>query len=71
MKLHTEMNFAGGFIKTAYHGTLPIMEHFSKCGLPLSIIFSHSLVVCIFPCINLVDPLIQQCNISQFLFTFF
>ena len=46
---------------------LPIMEHFSKCGLPLSIIFSHSLVVCIFPCINLVDPLIQQCNISQFL----
>ena len=28
---------------------LPIMEHLSKCGLPLSIIFSHSLVVCICP----------------------
>ena len=42
------MNFAGGFIKTAYHGTLPIMEHFSKCELQPVLYSVIVLVVCYF-----------------------
>ena len=35
---------------------LPIMEHFSKCGLPLSIIFSHSFSSMYISLYKLLDP---------------
>ena len=61
-----EMNFEGWFIKTK-HSYLPIMEHLSKCGLQLSIIFSHSFGMMYISLYKFSRSLIQQCNISQFL----
>ena len=43
----TEVNFGRGFIKTSYHGTLPIMEHLVSVDSHLVLYSVILLVVCV------------------------
>ena len=65
--LHTEMNFAGWFIKTRM-GLITNGGTFSKCGLPPTQYYIQSFFSSMYISLyKFSRSLIQQCNISQFL----